>query len=153
MDVSAEGSAGLVGQPELQQPCVETEGFLRGQAGVEAGRREFRLLGGRVEGGRVGQELVACRHQVLAHPGEGADVFALPEHDFISLLGGFVFRQTVQRRLEAEFDPAQGVADALVRKAEQDPRLLPDRHEKIGLIPEMPIDGPAGNPRLFGDFF
>ena len=153
MDFSAEGSAGLVGQPELQQPCVEAECLLRGQAWVEAGRREFRLLGGRVEGGRVGQELVACRHQVLAHPGEGADVFALPEHDFISLLGGFVFRQTVQRRLEAEFDPAQGVADALVRKAEQDPGLLPDRHEQIGLIPEMPIDGPAGHARFFGDFF
>ena len=150
-DVAAEGAAGLVGQPEFQQAGVEAESLLSGEARIEAGRGELRLLGRRVEGRRVGEEQVAGRHQVLADPGEGPDVFAFPEHDFVGLLGGFVLRQAVQRPLEAEFDPAQGVADALVRKAEQDPGLLTHRHEQIGLVAEVPVDRPAGHARLLGD--
>jgi membrane fusion protein, multidrug efflux system len=151
--VAAEGAAGLVGQPELQQAGVEAEGLLRGQAGVEADRRKLRLPGGRVEGRRVGEELISGRHQVLSDPCESPDVLAFPEHDFVGLLGGLILRQAVQRPLEAEFDSTQRVADALVWEAQQDPGLLPDRHEQVGLVAEMPIDRPAGHSRLLGDFF
>lgn len=152
-DISAEGAAGLVGQPELQQAGIEAEGLLAGQAGVEARRGQFRLFRGRVEGGRVGEELVAGGHQVLADPREGPDVFAFPEHHLVGLLSGFLFGQAVQRRLQAEFKPAEGVARRLLRETEQDPGLLPDGHEQIRLIAEMPVDRPAGHPCLFGDLF
>ncbi len=150
-DVAAEGAAGFVGQPQFQQAGVEAEGLLGGQARLETGRGEFRLLGGRIEVRRVGEELVAGRHQVLADPCEGPDVFAFPEHDLVGLLRGFVLRQTVERPSEAEFDPVQGVADALIREAEQDPGLLTHRHEQIGLVAEVPVDRPAGHARLLGD--
>ena len=152
-DISAEGAAGLVGQPELQQAGIEAEGLLAGQAGVEARRGQFRLFRGRVEGGRVGEELVAGGHQVLADPREGPDVFAFPEHHLVGLLSGFLLGQAVQRRLQAEFKPAEGVARRLLRETEQDPGLLPDGHEQIRLIAEMPVDRPAGHPCLFGDLF
>ena len=150
-DVAAEGAAGLVGQPELQQAGVEAEGLLRGQARFESRRGQFRLFRRRVEGGRVVEELAAGGHQVLAHPGEGPDVFAFPEHHLVGLLGGFLLGQAVQRRLQAEFEATQRVAGALFREAEQDPGQLPDRHEQIGLVTEVPIDRPAGHARLLGD--
>ena len=152
-DISAEGAAGLVGQPELQQAGIEAEGLLGGEAGFEARRGQFRLFRGRVEGGRVGEELVAGGHQVLADPREGPDVFAFPEHHLVGLLSGFLLGQAVQRRLQAEFKPAEGVARRLLRETEQDPGLLPDGHEQIRLIAEMPVDRPAGHPCLFGDLF
>jgi len=152
-DISAEGAAGLVGQPELQQAGIEAEGLLAGQAGVEARRGQFRLFRGRVEGGRVGEELVAGGHQVLADPREGPDVFAFPEHHLVGLLSGFLLGQAVQRRLQAEFKPAEGVARRLLRETEQDPGLLPDGHEQIRLIAEMPVDRPAGHARFFGHLF
>ncbi len=151
--ISAKGAAGLIGQPELQQAGVEAEGLLGGEAGFEARRGQFRLFRGRVEGGRVGEELVAGGHQVLADPREGPDVFAFPEHHLVGLLSGFLFGQAVQRRLQAEFKPAEGVARRLLRETEQDPGLLPDGHEQIRLIAEMPVDRPAGHPCLFGDLF
>ena len=152
-DIAAEGAAGLVGQPELQQAGVEAEGLLRGQAGVEAGRGQFRLFRRRVETGRVGEELFSRGHQVLPDPREGPDVFAFPEHHLVGLLGGFLLGQAVQRGLQAEFEPAKGVARRFLREAEQDPGLLPDRHEQIRLVAEVPVDRPAGHARLFGDFF
>jgi hypothetical protein len=106
VDVAAEGATGLVGQPEFEQAGVEAEGLLRGQARVEAGRGQLRLLGRRVEGGRVGEELIAGGHQVLADTGEGPDILAFPEHHLVGLLGGFLFGQAVQRRAQAEFEPA-----------------------------------------------
>ena len=151
--ISAEGAAGLVGQPELQQAGVEAEGLLGGQAGFEAGRGQFRLFRGRVEGGRVGEELLAGGHQVLADPREGPDVFAFPEHHLIGLLGGFLLGQAVQRRLQAQFESAEGVARRFLRETEQDPGLLPDGHEQIRLVAEVPIDRPAGHACFFGDLF
>ena len=152
-DVAAEGAAGFVGQPELQQAGVEAESLLRGEAGVEAGRGELGLLRRRVEGGRVFKELGPGRHQVLANSGEGPDVLALPEHDLISLLGGFLLRQAGQGGLQAEFEAPQRVADVLFREAEQDSGLLSDRHEKVGLVAEMPIDRAAGHAGFLGDLF
>ena len=151
--ISAEGAAGLVGQPELQQAGVEAEGLLGGQAGFEAGRGQFRLFRGRVEGGRVGEELLAGGHQVLADPREGPDVFAFPEHHLIGLLGGFLLGQAVQRRLQAQFESAEGVARRFLRETKQDPGLLPDGHEQIRLVAEVPIDRPAGHACFFGDLF
>ena len=151
--ISAEGAAGLVGQPELQQAGVEAEGLLGGQAGFEAGRGQFRLFRGRVEGGRVGEELLAGGHQVLTDPREGPDVFAFPEHHLIGLLGGFLLGQAVQRRLQAQFESAEGVARRFLRETEQDPGLLPDGHEQIRLVAEVPIDRPAGHACFFGDLF
>ena len=151
--ISAEGAAGLVGQPELQQAGVEAEGLLGGQAGFETGRGQFRLFRGRVEGGRVGEELLAGGHQVLADPREGPDVLAFPEHHLIGLLGGFLLGQAVQRRLQAQFESAEGVARRFLRETEQDPGLLPDGHEQIRLVAEVPIDRPAGHARFFGDLF
>ena len=151
--ISAEGAAGLVGQPELQQAGVEAEGLLGGQAGFEAGRGQFRLFRGRVEGGRVGEELLAGGHQVLADPREGPDVFAFPEHHLIGLLGGFLLGQAVQRRLQAQFESAEGVARRFLRETEQDPGLLPYGHEQIRLVAEVPIDRPAGHACFFGDLF
>jgi membrane fusion protein (multidrug efflux system) len=153
VDVSAEGAAGLVGQPELQQAGVEAESLLGGEARVEAGRGELRLLGRRIEGGRVGEELIAGRHQVLTDAGEGPDVLAFPEHHLVGFLGGFLFGQAMQRRAQAEFEPAQRVSGRLVREAEQDPGLLPDGHEQVRLVAEVPIDRPTGHSRLLGDFF
>ena len=151
--ISAEGAAGLVGQPELQQAGVEAEGLLGGQAGFEAGRGQFRLFRGRVEGGRVGEELLAGGHQVLADPREGPDVFAFPEHHLIGLLSGFLLGQAVQRRLQAQFESAEGVARRFLRETEQDPGLLPYGHEQIRLVAEVPIDRPAGHACFFGDLF
>ncbi|MEY5005889.1 MAG: hypothetical protein RI969_977 [Verrucomicrobiota bacterium] len=153
VDVAAEGSAGLVGQPELEQAGVEAEGLLGGEAWVEAGLGQLCLLGRRVEGGRVGEELVAGRHQVLADTGEGPDVLAFPEHHLVGLLGGFLFGQAKQRRAKSEFEPAQRVSYRFFREAEQDPGLLPDGHEQIRLVAEVPIDRPTGHARLFGDLF
>ncbi len=152
-DISAEGAAGLVGQPELQQAGIEAEGLLAGQAGVEARRGQFRLFRGRVEGGRVGEELVAGGHQVLADPREGPDVFAFPEHHLVGLLSGFLLGQAVQRRLQAEFESAEGVARRFLREAKQDPGLLPDGHEQIRLVAEVPVDRSAGHARFFGHLF
>jgi len=151
--ISAEGAAGLVGQPELQQAGVEAEGLLGGQAGFETGRGQFRLFRGRVQGGRVGEELVAGGHQVLADPREGPDVLAFPEHHLIGLLGGFLLGQAVQRRLQAQFESAEGVARRFLRETEQDPGLLPYGHEQIRLVAEVPIDRPAGHACFFGDLF
>ena len=151
--ISAEGAAGLVGQPELQQAGVEAEGLLGGQAGFEAGRGQFRLFRGRVEGGRVGEELLAGGHQVLTDPREGPDVLAFPEHHLIGLLGGFLLGQAVQRRLQAQFESAEGVARRFLRETEQDPGLLPYGHEQIRLVAEVPIDRPAGHACFFGDLF
>ncbi len=95
VDVSAEGAAGLVGQPELQQAGVEAESLLGGEARVEAGSGQLRLPGRRIEGGRVGEELIAGRHQVLTDAGEGPDVLAFPQHHLVGLLGGFLFGQAM----------------------------------------------------------
>ena len=151
IDVAAEGAAGLVGQPELQQAGVEAEGLLSGEAGVESRRGQFRLLRRRVEGGRIGEELIAGGHQVLADTGEGPDILAFPEHHLVGLLGGFLFGQAVQRGLQAQFETAEGVAHRFLREAKQDPGLLPDGHEQVRLVAEVPIDRPAGHARLFGD--
>ena len=153
VDVPAEGSAGLIGQPELQQAGVEAESLLRGQARLESGRGQFRLFRRRVEGGRVGEELAAGGHQVLAHPGEGPDIFAFPKHHLVGLLGGFLPGQAVERRSQAEFETAKGVAQRFLREAKQDPGLLADGHEQVRLVAEMPIDRPAGHAGLFGDLF
>ncbi len=152
-DVSSEGLAGLVGQPKLQQAGIEAEGLLGAETRVEARGRELRFLRGGVECGRVGEELRAGRHQVLPDAGEGPDVFALPEHDLVGLLGYLFPGQPIQRRLQPGFDPPERVAGALVRKPEKHPGLLPHRHEEVGLVTEMPINRPAGHPGLLGDLF
>ena len=105
-DIPSEGLAGFVGQPKLQESGIEAEGLLSAQTRVESRRRELGLLRGGVEFGRVGEELRAGRHQVLTDSGESSDVFALPEHDLVGLLGGFFPGQAIQRRLQAHFEAA-----------------------------------------------
>ena len=84
-ELLASATLGRHREPDFDHSGVEAEGFKGCEGRIQIGRSQLGCFGFGVKFGHILDEGAPDGHQVIAHRGELADVFALPEHHFVGL--------------------------------------------------------------------